>query len=118
MQNLKEDEATMELRKNLVRLWTDFCCDRDGIPDIFAFERSCSELKHIIHPIIKKNLEDLPIDKIEIENEYMQARVENIVFQGLDLLPEDIEIDFRSKFRAKLAMVTETSLGFTVKLGV
>jgi hypothetical protein len=95
--NIKEDSTTKEFGEKITKFATDFALNRRGYPDINVMENSLAQMKNLLVPLFKQQLEQIKIGKVEYTGETYDALLEDIGFSG-SFLPELIDIHVRNDF--------------------
>lgn len=90
--SIKYDSDTMALSQSVGRLAKDMIFDEQGRPDIFVAQESLDQLKRMIIPLVQKQLETIPLPMIEGSNDKYDFRVQNLVMNGRDILPDYFDL--------------------------
>jgi len=116
---ISQDTTTQNLAEDVRQLIRDLMLDDEGKVSVSAIRESVGQLKSLLVPIIVKQFEHIPIPKIVGETPKYQYSIENMVFNGKEILPDSFFFDIVSKGSIKLkefaAEQGRTSFKFSFK---
>jgi len=95
LQNIKADSTTQEFGEKVRKFVRDFALNKQGYPDLNVMEDSLIQVKNMLIPLFKKQLEQIKIGKIEFYNDTWDVKIEDIGFSG-SFLPEHIDFHMRN----------------------
>jgi hypothetical protein len=95
LQNIKEDPDIQNFNEKLEKFaenftYTDEQGQRHFNTDLMG------QMREFIAPLLIKQLENIPMPSLEGSNPDADWRVENLVFSGTDIIPDHVQINFRS----------------------
>jgi len=93
IENVQNDSTTKEFQVELQRFTKDFALNEKGETDVYVLGNSVDQLRLIFVPLLKKFLENIPIDRVDIISSNYDVTIRDLRFSGTDILPE--YIDFR-----------------------
>jgi len=96
--NLRNDQTSTNFQKKFKQLVTDMTTNVYGKPDMYVMDKSFDQLKFLLLPMVKKFLSDIPIDRIDIWNKDYSLTVRDIRFDGLDILPQFMNLYADNRF--------------------
>jgi len=91
LENIRKDETTQEFGERIKKFTQDLFLNRQGYPDLFVMEDSLVQMKNLLIPLFKEQLEQIKIGKAEFHNETYDVKIEDISFGGT-FLPEHIDL--------------------------
>jgi len=92
LNNIKEDETTQRLAESLRKLVTDFACDTRGAPSAFIAADTLNQLRAFLVPVILENIKMIQLPRIEGSDEKYDFVLENVTFNGSDIMPDRVQI--------------------------
>jgi len=90
--SIQYDSSTQDLSEKFKKLGMDFFMDQKGVPDLFVLQDSITQMKHLLVPLLIKQLENVPVPKIEGSTDTMEFCIENLAFSAGELLPEKFHV--------------------------
>jgi len=93
--NIKNDSTTNKFGEKIKKLAQDFALNKQGQPDLFVLEDSIIQMKNLLVPLVKDQLANIKIGKIEFHNETYDVKIEDIGFSG-SFIPEQIDFHLRN----------------------
>jgi len=102
LDNIQNDSVTKNFQEKISKLTEDLALNNQGKPDAFVMSQSVDQLRIILVPILKKYLENIPIDRVDICSENYDIKIENIQFNAKDILPDYVNFFMDSKFHMDL----------------
>jgi len=94
IRGFKDDEVSQELGDAIRNFISDMTSDANGRVSIGALQDSIVQMKSLFLPVILKQLEAIPIARMEGSNEKMDYVVDHIILSAYDVLPEMIRLNF------------------------
>jgi len=91
LNNISNDSTTKDFGDKLQKLARDFALNAQGYPDLFVMEESMTQLQHMVVPLFRNLLANIPINRVEVLGETYDAKLENILIDANTFLPEKIE---------------------------
>jgi hypothetical protein len=95
LDNLQNDSTTQLFGEKLKQLGKDIAFNRKGYPDIYSLEESLVQVKNLLVPLFRQQLENISIGRIDFTNETYDVRIEDLGFSG-SFLPEHIDFAMRN----------------------
>lgn len=95
LENIKNDSTTNQFADKLKKFGTDFAFNKQGYPDLYVMEDSVIQIKNLLIPLLKEQLANINIGRIEFSNETYDVKLEDIGFSG-SFLPEHIDFSLRN----------------------
>jgi len=95
--NIKNDSTSKDFGEKISKFAADFALNRRGYPDINVMENSLAQMKNLLIPLFKQQLEQIKIGRVDYQGETYDAVLEDIGFSG-SFLPEQIDIAVRNDF--------------------
>jgi len=96
LSGLSSDKDGKALFNSFSKFASDFVSDFKGKPSLWALQDSLHQLKYLMVPMVLKQLEYVALPKIYGSTPKYEYAVENMVFNGADILPEHIHLWFAS----------------------
>jgi cellobiose-specific phosphotransferase system component IIB len=93
LEHVQNDATTKDFQMRLEKFTKDFVMNKEGKPDVYVLGNSVDQLRVMMGPILKKYLENIPIDRIDIISDNYDLRIEDVKISGADILPH--YMDFR-----------------------
>jgi hypothetical protein len=95
LDNVRNDSTTQEFGQRLKQLAKDVAFNKKGYPDLYTMEESLIQVKNLLIPLFKQQLENISIGRIDFMNETYDVRIEDLGFSG-SFLPEHIDFAMRN----------------------
>jgi hypothetical protein len=95
LENIKNDSTTREFGERLKKLGVDFAFNKQGYPDLYVMEDSVIQVKNMLIPLLKDQLANINVGRIEFFNKDYDVRLEDLGFSG-SFLPEHIDFSLRN----------------------
>jgi len=92
IERVKHDTIATDFAKKLQHFAKDLALNEEGYPDLFVLEESISQMKNMIIPLFKKQLDNLPIKRVEFINDTYDVVLEDMIAVGSGFLPESMDI--------------------------
>jgi flagellin-specific chaperone FliS len=96
VEKLKSDTVINDFGQKLQQFGKDLTLNDKGYPDLFVVEESINQMKNLLIPLFRKQLDNLPIKKIEIFSDTYDATLEDMIAVGSGFLPEAMDIHMRN----------------------
>jgi len=116
LQRIRSDPHLQDFQSKLEQLGRDLACNRRGQPDLFVLESSMLSIKEFFVESCRNMLVDLPLKKLEIEDDSMWLCLRDITMKGTGLIPEIIRVEMSSSSDFRLQKSSEAQTTF--KLGM
>jgi len=97
LNNITNDPATVQFTNSLNKFAQDMIKDRFGRPSLSAFQESLNQLRELLLPVFMKQLENIPVARIEGTGPKYDFILDNIKMSGYDILPEHVRLFFDTK---------------------
>jgi len=94
LDDIRNDSTTNEFANKLKKLGQDLAFNAQGYPDIFVMEDSLIQIKNLLIPLLKDQLSQINIARVDFVNDTYDVRIQDLGFSG-SFLPE--QIDFRMR---------------------
>jgi ElaB/YqjD/DUF883 family membrane-anchored ribosome-binding protein len=98
LNSIKNDSDTRALTQSVGNLTKSMLFDQQGRPDFFVAQESMDQLKRMIVPLLQKQLERIPLPMIEGSTEKYDYRIENLVMNGRDIVPDFFDLKMVNNF--------------------
>jgi uncharacterized NAD-dependent epimerase/dehydratase family protein len=95
---IKNDSDTQALTQSVGRLAKDMMFDEQGRPDLFLAQESMDQLRRMVVPLLQKQLQRVPLPMIEASTDKYDYRIENMVMNGTDILPDFFDLKLVNNF--------------------
>jgi hypothetical protein len=115
---IRKDSTTTDFTSKLEKFARDFVFNEEGKPDLWVIDDSLHQLRLMLVPMLRTNLENIPIDRIEMTSHKYDAVIEDLVFSGADILPDHLELKIKNKMRVSLQEAERDSTSHKLKLTV
>jgi len=102
LNNITNDPATRQFTDSLAKFSQDVIRDRFGRPSLSAFQESLSQLRILLLPVFMKQLENIPVARVEGTGPKYDFILDNIKMSGYDILPEHVRLFFDTKVDVNL----------------
>jgi len=113
IQNIKEDQTTNDLTSAIRRFASDVALDNSGHVSIGTIQDSLVQLKNLLVPVIAKQLEHIPIARIDGSTPKWDFAIEGIVFSAYDVLPDYLKLYFQTQINLDLKQAsTDTARAY------
>jgi len=100
--NITNDPATVQFTDSLNKFAQDAIRDRYGRPSLSAFQESLNQLRVLLLPVFMKQLENIPVARVEGTGPKYDFILDNIKMSGYDILPEHVRLFFDTKMDVNL----------------
>jgi len=90
--SFRTDIASNQLAADASKLAKDLFLDESGKPSLNIMASGLSNLRSLVTPILKKNLENVPLPGISGEDETYKWDIQSLVLNMSDLVPDNIEM--------------------------
>ncbi|PRP88394.1 hypothetical protein PROFUN_03308 [Planoprotostelium fungivorum] len=94
MKSFKDDEVSQDLADAIRNFVQDMTLDSNGRVSLGSLQDSIIQMKSLFLPVILKQLEAIPIGRIEGSNPKMDYVVDHVILSAYDVLPEMIKFNF------------------------
>jgi hypothetical protein len=98
LDNIKNDSTTNEFVEKIKKFAEHFAFNREGLPDLYVMEDSLVQIKNLLIPMFKQQLEKIHIGRVEFSNDTYDVEIRDIGFSG-EFLPEHIDFHMRNDSR-------------------
>jgi hypothetical protein len=102
LDNIRNDAVASDFTQKMQKFLKDFSFNPQGRPDLWVIDESLHQLRLILIPMLRAHLENIPIDKIELISKKYNVILEDLVFSGADILPDNLELKLRNKMKLNL----------------
>jgi len=102
METVQNDATTKDFQMRLEKFTKDFAFNKEGKPDVWVLGNSVDQLRVMMGPILKKFLENIPIDRVDILSDTYDVRIENLKISGADILPKFMDFRMDNKVHLDL----------------
>lgn len=102
LMNIKNDSVSQDFSAKLQKFGADFAFDASGKPDLFVIQESLGQMRQILIPVLSRQLNNLPIPRVEGSNPKYDFAVEGLLLSVGDLLPEFV--NFRTKSDTRMSV--------------
>jgi len=90
--NIKDDELTKEFAQKTKELAQDLILDDSGRPNLGVSLTGMNQFRSLIAPILRKNLEYLPVPSFSGSNNTYYYEVEGLELNGREIIPDEIKM--------------------------
>lgn len=111
LDNVKNDTLQQKLTDDASKLAHDLFLDTNGKPSLNIMGSGLNNIRNLIIPILKKNLENVPVGPISGSNETYDWVIENLLLNVKDILPDHIEMKMWG--RADISLTDSPSKALT-----
>lgn len=94
--------CSASLSNSIAKFSQDFIRDRYGRPSLGAFSDSLNQLRVLLLPVMIKQLESVPVARVEGTSPTYDFVLDNIKFSGYDILPEHVRLFLDTKMDINL----------------
>jgi len=112
LENIKKDSLQERLAEDASKLAKDLFLDTNGKPSFSVMATGLSNLRNLVLPIIKKNLQNVPIPPMSGTSETYDWNIEGLHLNGEEILPEHIEMKVWGKADVSLTNTPTTTVSF------
>jgi hypothetical protein len=112
----RNDPYAIDFSNKLGKLIQDFALNSDERPDLFVITDSISQLKFILITLLKEQLANIPIDRIEITSPKFDAVLEDLTFSAADIAPDWIKFSMKNEVQMGLQYLDLDSAVHKLKL--
>lgn len=102
LNRFKEDETSQALADSVRKFVQDMSLDASGKPSIGAIQDSLQQLKNLLLPVMIKQMENIPVARIEGSTKKYDYVLDNIVFSAYDILPDYIKFNFETSLNVDM----------------
>lgn len=102
LNRFKEDETSQVLADSVRKFVQDMSLDASGKPSIGAIQDSLQQLKNLMLPVMIKQMENIPVARIEGSTKKYDYVLDNIVFSAYDILPDYIKFNFETSLNVDM----------------
>lgn len=102
LNNITNDPATVQFTDKLTQFTQDMFKDRYGRASLSAFQESLNQLRILMLPVFMKQLENIPVARVEGTGPKYDFILDNIKMSGYDILPEHVRLYFDTKIDVNL----------------
>lgn len=99
LENVKRDPIASELTSKIYKFGQDMIMNEEGKPDMGVLAQSVEQLKYILVPVLRKQLEYVPVPRITGSDPRYDFSVENLVFYGGELIPDAIDVQMNNELK-------------------
>jgi len=92
LENIKNDPIQLKLTSDAKRLVQDLFLDTSGNPSLPVIASGVVKVKNLLMPIIKKNLENVPVPGMSGTSEKYDWKIDGLLLNIKEILPENIEV--------------------------
>jgi len=103
--DIKEDSTTKEFSDNFNQFVRDMLLDSKGQPTLGGLQDSLQQMRALFLPVILKQMQNIPVAKIEGVTPKYDYILDNVSFSGFDILPEHIHLFMESDMDINLKEV-------------
>ena len=90
--SFKTDIASNQLAVDASKLAKDLFLDESGKPSLNIMSSGLNNLRSLVAPILKKNLENVPLPGIAGEDETYKWDIQSLILNMSELVPDNIEM--------------------------
>jgi len=112
LDNVKNDTLQQKLTEDASRLAHDLFLDTSGKPSLNVLGSGLQNVRNLVIPILKKNLEKVSVGPIAGSNETYDWVIENLILNVKDILPDHIDIKLWGKADISLTEAPSKSLTY------
>jgi len=99
---ITHDPVTSKLIDDLKALGKDLVLDSRGRPSLQVTGESIQQIRTLLVPIVLENLKEIPIPLIQGSTPKYDYKLENLIFSGYDVLPENVKVKMESDMDVNL----------------
>ncbi len=92
LENIKNDQTRRKLTEDTKVLAHDLFLDETGKPSLAITQHGINNLRSLLAPILRKNLEILNFPLIAGSNKEYDYEVRDLTLNGSDIIPDQIEV--------------------------
>jgi len=118
LSGISNDKDGKALFSTFTKFASDFMTDFKGKPSLWALQDSLHQFKYLMVPVVLKQLEYIALPKIYGSTPKYEYSVENMVFNGSDILPEHIHLWFASDMDLNIRQLSNQYARGELKLSV
>jgi len=107
MDNIKHDTLTQRLANDAARVAKDLFLDTSGKPSFTVMAQGLVNLRDLLLPVIRKNLENVYIPGFTGSNEKYDWNIDGMYLNAAQLLPDNIEV--KTWGRAQISLTDKPS---------
>jgi hypothetical protein len=115
---IRTDPHLQDFSSKLEQLGRDLACNSRGQPDLFVLESSMLSIKELFVENARNMFVDLPLKKLEIEDDSMWLCLRGITMQGTGLIPEIIKVEMSSSSDFRLQKSSEAQTTFRLGMRI
>jgi uncharacterized protein (DUF3820 family) len=93
---IAQDPVTNKLIDDLKALGKDLILDSRGRPSLQVTSESVQQIRTMLVPIVLENLREVPIPRIEGSTPKYDYKIENLVFSGSEVIPDNVKVKMES----------------------
>jgi hypothetical protein len=92
LMKIRDDPVLNNFQDKLRKLGRDLACNSQGQTDLYVVENSMTQIKNLLVEVFKDFLVDIPIKRIEVQNDSIDLRISEIFMKGTGLVPEALHV--------------------------
>jgi len=92
LENIKNDPIQLKLASDAKRIVQDLFLDMTGKPSLPVIASGVVKVKNLLMPILKKNLENVPVPAMSGTNEKYDWKIDGLLLNIKEILPENFEV--------------------------
>jgi len=97
LRSIREDTVTSALVEDFRALGRDLLLDENGRPNPRVTREALAEMKGLIISVLLEHLREIPIPKIEGSTPKYKYSIEDMVFYGYDIVPEQVRVNLETR---------------------
>jgi len=118
LDKVKSDTVAQGFGEKLQHLAKDFALNEKGYPDLFVLEDSINQMKNLLIPLFKRQLDSLPIKKVEIISDTYDVLLEDMTAVGSSFLPQRMEVHMRNDSHMDFEDCTQDAMRHQLEIEV
>jgi hypothetical protein len=111
IESIRYDRTTSQFAYDSSRIARDLFLDRYGKPSLSVMTTGINNLRSLLGPILKRNLENVPVPGTSGEDDTYKWRIESMVVNMAELVPD--RLDFKMWGAATVSLTTTQSEAVT-----
>jgi len=102
LQRIRDDPLSNDLSVALRTFVADMALDASGKVSFGAIQDSLVQLKSLLVPVIAKQLEAIPVPRIDGDTPKWEFAIEGVVFSAYDVMPDYLKLYFQTELNLDL----------------